>query len=204
MTTRRPGEYADADQLAQELAEQEAAALAKEQAETPEARKDPTKSSEVGKETPKTALTWEDRIKEAGLTVNQATEILDALLERGYYEKEFRLYGGRRQLVLRSRDHYCRQRLTQALDQLITNDPRVHLQTQMRMLLAGSLVQFGKKTLVHAAVDADIDAKNTAFNDRLKFIDTIGEPFLDVLYESLSKFDAWVYAALSNGAPSNF
>jgi hypothetical protein len=55
-----------------------------------------------------------------------------------------------------------------------------------------------------AASDADIDAQETAFNARLKFVDSLGDPFLDTLYATLSEFDKWTYAALSSGAPTGF
>lgn len=193
--TRRPGSYADEETLAQELLEQEAdKAKAAAEAGAPEAKPEEAAKPE----------TWEDRLKAAGLTPEQGLQILDAMIERGYYEKTFPLYGGRRTLVLRTRDGYSRQRVSNALDALRTNDPRVHYQTTMRLCLAGSLVQFGKKTLPFSMPDADLDAQETAFNERLKFLDSIGDPFLDTLYAQLTQFDRWTFAALSNGAPSGF
>lgn len=191
--TRRPGEYADENKLAQELLEAEA-----EKAAAP-TQGEATKTEEAPK-----PETWEDRLKAAGLTPDQGLAILDAMIERGFYEKTFPLYGGKRNLILRTRDGYSRQRVANALDALRTNDPRVHYQTTMRLCLAGSLVQFGKKTLAFAAPDADLDAQETAFNDRLKYLDSIGDPFLDTLYTILTQFDRWTFAALSNGAPSGF
>ena len=192
--TRRPGEYADEKQLADEekLAQtmlDESAATEAPKATAPEAPR---------------AETWEDRVKASGLTTEQALEILDAMIEKGFYEKTIPLYGGRRALVLRTRDAYCRQRVANALDTLRTNDPRVHSQTTLRICLAGSLVQFGKKTLAFAPPDADLDAQEAAFNERLRYVDGLGDPFLDTLYATLSQFDRWTYAALSNGAPTGF
>ena len=188
--TRRPGEYADADKLAQEMLEQET-------------KRDPTEDTAAPVATTKVP-TWEDRLQEAKLTPEQGLEILDSMIEKGYYEKSFPLYGGRRHLVLRTRDAYCRQRVALALDALRTNDARVHTQTTLRVCLAGSIAQFGKKILAFAPPDADLDVQEKAFNDRLRYIDSIPEPFLDILYETLSQFDIWTYAALSNGAPSGF
>jgi hypothetical protein len=147
--TRRPGEYADETTLAKEEA------LA--QTLLDEAKPEIAPESKTEGASPAKPETWEDRVKAAGLTMDQALEILDALIEKGFYEKTIPLYGGRRPVVLRTRDAYCRQRVANALDTLRTNDPRVHSQTTLRICLAGSLVQFGKKALAFAASDADIE-----------------------------------------------
>lgn len=193
--TRRPGEYADADQLAQEMLDAESEKAAPATAATPETAKDAT---------PAKPDTWESRLEAAGLTPKQAETILDAMIEKGHYEKTFPLYGNRQPLTLRTRDSYCRQRVANALDALRTNDPRVHSQTMMRLNLAGSIVQFGKKTLPFAPSDAGVNKQDEAFNERLAFVDGLPDTFIDTLYQSLAQFDKWTYAALSTGAPSGF
>ena len=68
--TRRPGEYADEKQLADE---EKLAQAMLDEAATPAAPKAPPP------EAPKPE-TWEDRVKAAGLTTEQALEILDAMI----------------------------------------------------------------------------------------------------------------------------
>jgi len=152
---------------------------------------------------PEKPLTWEERIKLAGLNEDQAFKILDSILANGYYEHSFSLYGGRMTVKLRSRDGAHRQRVADALDQLRTNDPRVHGQTMSRLFLAGSLVSYGPKTMPMAE-GGDSLAVSKAFEERLKFIDSLPDPMIDTLYGLSAQFDGWVFAALSNGAPSGF
>lgn len=197
--TRQAGSYQTPDQLAQELAHQQAASMQGDaEGATP-----PAEGAEAP--TPKDETpSWEGSIKKVGLNAEQGFAIIDAMIEKGYYEKTISLYGGRIAVTLRTRDAYCRQRVSSELDTLRTNDPRVHSQASLRICLAGSLVKFHKTALKFAQPNASPDAQEEAFNERLRFIDGLGDPFLDTLYPLLQQFDAWTYAALSNGAPTGF
>jgi hypothetical protein len=192
----RPGEYGPEDKKAQEMLE-----AVEDPTPQPAAPKaDAAKESEE-KAAPQT---WEDRIKAAGLTEDQAYVILNAILDNNFFSKEFSLFGGKLKVTFRTRDSYARQRIANALDELRTNDPIVHFQTRMRLSLAGSLLTYRSTTFTHPNTRTDIAAYTAAFNERLTFLDNLADPILDALYPLLSQFDTWTYAALSNGAPTSF
>jgi hypothetical protein len=113
--TRRPGQYADETTLAKEEA------LA--QTLLDEAKPEITPESKPEGASPAKPETWEDRVKAAGLTMDQALEILDALIEKGFYEKTIPLYGGRRPVVLRTRDAYCPIRMASTRPQCVPPRP---------------------------------------------------------------------------------
>lgn len=193
---RVPGQYKSDEELARQMLDEESK---RPDEAKPEAKPEAAKA-EPKKEKPPT---WEERLAAVELSPEQAFIILDAVLEKGFYERTFPLYGGRISVTLRTRDGSHRQRVANALDELRTNDPRVHGQVMSRMFLAGSLVRFNKDTL-DMAEDGDSRAKESAFQSRLAYVDKLSDPVLDTLFELISRFDGWTFASLANGAPTGF
>lgn len=191
-----------ADQLAQEMLNAAPPAATPEDRlkQMEEAR---AKAKEYLSLTP--AERWQRNVKNAGLTEAEANEILDKVLEQGYWEKEYVLYSGRLKLTLRSRDAAANQRVANALDDVRTFDQRVLDQARLRVQLACSLVRFREKILTTAAPDEDPSKHDAAFRARLTFCDRfIAGPIVETVYRALIDFDAKTYAALSEGASSGF
>lgn len=191
-----------ADQLAQEIlsATPPAATEAERAKQIEEAR---AKAKEYLSLTP--AERWQRNVKNAGLSEAEANEILDKVLEQGFWEKEYVLYNGRLKLTLRSRDAAANQRVANALDEVRTFDQRVLDQARLRVQLACSLVRFRDKTLQTAAPDEEPAKHEAAFRARLNFCDQfIAGPIVEAVYRALIDFDAKTYAALSEGASSGF
>lgn len=191
-----------ADQLAQEMLSATPPAASPEERlkQIEEAR---AKAKEYLSLTP--AERWQRNVKNAGLTEADANEILDKVLEQGFWEKEYVLYNGRLKLTLRSRDAAANQRVANALDDVRTFDQRVLDQARLRVQLACSLVRFREKILTTAAPDEDPSKHDAAFRARLTFCDRfIAGPIVETVYRALIDFDAKTYAALSEGASSGF
>jgi hypothetical protein len=148
---------------------------------------------------------WQRNIKNAGLSETDANDILDKVLEQGFWEKEYVLYNGRLKLTLRSRDAAANQRVANAIDEVRTYDQQVLNQARLRVQLACSLIRYRDKPLPTAAPDEDPMKHDAAFSQRLTFCDRfIAGPIVDVVYRALIDFDAKTYAALSEGASSGF
>lgn len=186
--TLKPGETAPADAGAQATQATQAAQAAQGAAAAP----------------PK-PLTWEERVKAAGLTEDQAHHILTEVLTKGHFERTFTVYG-RVPVVLRTRDAFARRRLLEIYDQYRIADPGVQRELYLRVALAGSLVKFANVTYAHVDPNERDPAKvDEAFTARLHAVDRLPDPVLEeTLFPLVSRFDQWVYAALSNGAPSGF
>lgn len=191
-----------ADQLAQQMlnempVESEPEARAKQIEEVK------SKAKEYVSLTP--AERWLRNIKNAGMEEDEANEILDKVLEQGYWEKEYALYHGRLKVVLRSRDAASNQRVANALDDVRTFDQAVINQARLRVQLACSLVRYRDKALATAAPDEPMSDHDRAFRERLAFCDRfIAGPMVEALYRALVDFDNKTYAALSEGASSGF
>jgi hypothetical protein len=148
---------------------------------------------------------WLRNIKNSGMQEDEANEILDKVLEQGYWEKEYALYRGRLKIVLRSRDAAANQRVANALDDVRTFDQNVLSQARLRVQLACSLVKFRDRTLPTAAPDQALTDHDRAFTERLAFCDRfIAGPIIEAVYRALIDFDSKTYAALSEGASSGF
>lgn len=197
MSIQRSGEYPSPEDIAAQMEAEVQATLTPVAAAPP-----PPPATPAAPEAP---LTWEQRVERAGLTPDQAHLILTKILTEGYFERAFTIYG-KLPVVLRSRDGYARQRLLEISDSFRIADPRVQQEIYWRVALAGSLVKLNTETFAHLPpTERDPVKIDAAFTARLAAVDRIPDAMLEgTLFPLISRFDAWVYAALSNGAPSGF
>lgn len=149
---------------------------------------------------------WRDNLKAAKLSEAEAEAILDAMLLHGFWEKAVRLYRGKLRVVFRTRDSFSILQTALAIDRLQhREDQRAVAQVSFRIALAGSLVQYGDKTLTHASLNAPNQEVERLFNQRLDFIDKeIPAAVIPTIWAALAEFDNEVSAALSEGAESGF
>lgn len=219
----RPGQYDTADDLASEaLAEVEqevgapatsakpAASTRPLQSDTPTpgaVKPPPGEKAPDDERTP--AERWADNLRAAKLTEADANAILDAVLARGHYAREYKIFHGRLTATLRTRDGYALNRVAGAVDRLRNPVEAVVQQTVFHLNLAGSIVRFkpaGKPdvALPHPSPNEQADVIEKAFLERLAFVDGLAGPVLNQLYQCLAHFDMIVAAATSEGAAENF
>lgn len=197
VNVQQPGDYgAVPDEVAKSMLATDAqpGAQAPSKAAPADAQKAPA---------PEPIPTWEEKVKEAGLTEPQARGIMREVMANGYYQREFVALGGEVRFTLRSRDGFTRNRLAEARDTIRSNDARVHTQVEFRTLLAGSLVVYNGAALKFAD-PSDTAAMYEANAARLAFIDRLSDPVLDIMMRRLGEFDRWVYAAMWDGAVTAF
>jgi len=148
---------------------------------------------------------WEENIKSAKLSLEQANTILDSILQTGYWQKSYSLFNNRLVVEFRTRSAGDTNRVAQALDNIRTNDPNVIQQTVGMVTLACSLVKYNNNILPVAKANATQAEKEDIYIQRRNFCsDTIAGPVLPVILQALSDFDSKVYAALSEGAEHGF
>jgi hypothetical protein len=187
---RRPGTY---------VAPAAEAIAAKMQAEEPEEEQPEQAAAKI--EDDEEILTpidrWRKGLETAKLTEEEADAIIDEMISRGFYEKEYTLFRGRLVVRFRSRDGQALERIARALDSVRTNDERVHSQIISRFNLASSLATYGDKKFTKPSTDEE-------FIERLKFVDSRPSAVLSQIYVALNNFDAQVFAALNEGAEMGF
>lgn len=147
---------------------------------------------------------WREAITKAGLTEEQAHRILDAIVEKGFYQQEFRVFHGRIRVMLRTRDSSTLRRIADVLDMARTNDPRVHQQLTSRVLLIDSLASYQTQKFEFATANDGSERVQSYFDTRARFVDTLPATVYDALCGALYKFDQAVLAATSEGDTEAF
>lgn len=147
---------------------------------------------------------WREAIAKVGLTEDQAHRILDSIVEKGFYQQEYRVFHGRVRVALRTRDSSTLRRVGDALDMARTNDPRVHQQVTSRILLIDSLAVYRDQAYAFATPADSADRAQALFNARAQVVDTLPDKVYDALLGALFKFDQAVFAATSEGDAEAF
>lgn len=146
---------------------------------------------------------YEEKLKEAGITREEAARVIDDVLMRGYYAEDVKIT---RSIRARFRTRNARD-IRRAQDQIELARPtyEAHYQEILsRHLLAASLEQFGNDKLRHPDRRASQDDVEKAFADRLSYVDTLSDPALRLLMTKLVAFDRKVSVVLEEGALESF
>lgn len=148
---------------------------------------------------------WQKNLKDAEISEAQAFVILDDVIAKGYWEKEYPLFRGRLNVTFRTRDGQHRRRLQRALQEHSSNvSTLTFTEIVTRYNLAASLSVYKKTRLPFAAETATVDDVEEAFLKRYDFVGRLPAPVFDQLVEALVNFDKVVAAAFSEGAASGF
>jgi hypothetical protein len=146
---------------------------------------------------------YEDKLKEAGLTREEAARIIDSVLTKGYYAEEVSIT---KAIRARFRTRSARD-TRRAQDQIEAVRPAFDASYQellSRQLLAASLEQFGKDKLPHAERRASQEEVEKAFADRLAYVEALPDLALRLLLQKLISFDRKMSILLEEGVVANF
>lgn len=139
--------------------------------------------------------TWEQRIKELGLSKEDAFKIIDEMLTAGYYEKTYPLTK-KVSVTFRTRDFRAHERTQKALE---AESPQFMGTVSMIMSkynLAASLRKFGQQEFKF-----NKDGQPAAAFD---FISGLSYMVFSLLLQKLAKFDELVLTVMDEGALENF
>ena len=161
--------------------------------ETPEEAKSEEK---LEKEIPlSVAELYQARLKEAGMTLEEARVIYDAILMNGYYEEIITLKKGVR-AIFRSRQYDDTLRIQTEFESV---QPRLKMTQEdiiTRFNLAGSLYEWQGKPIPHGGDDE--------FDAALAIVKKLPGPVFSLLANELGKFDQKVMVVFGPGATENF
>jgi hypothetical protein len=151
----------------------------------------------------KPMVSYEERLKEIGVTKVKAAEIIDAVLLKGYYAEDVAITKSikARFRTRNSRDTKRAQEQIEA--QRLTYE--VHYSELLaRLLLAASLERFADDVFTHLPRGSKHDAIEKAFFDRLSYVENLSDPAMRLLITKLTKFDRMISTVLEEGAIENF
>jgi hypothetical protein len=148
--------------------------------------------------------TYEDTLREAGVTREEAARIVDAVMERGFWSEAVQIT---RSTTARLRTRTSRDR-TRAMERVEIARPSfdAHYYDLMnKLLLAASLEAFGKIKFEHPGAGAKPEDVEKAFETRFAFVDAVmAEPAYALLLRAFLKFDEKVRVVTAEGVVENF
>lgn len=144
---------------------------------------------------------YKRRLKLADVSEAQAMAVVDAVLSKGYYEEYVFLLGKR--ATFRTRVYEDSLRLQTDLER------NAHLQLRIsqselisRHNLAASLYEWRGEPVSHEGKNAE--ERDAAFNKIMDWIARMPTPVVQMLYESLAKFDQRISVIFSEGCTDIF
>jgi hypothetical protein len=146
---------------------------------------------------------YEDKLKEAGLSREEAARIIDAVLTKGHYAEDAQIT---RTIRARFRTRSARD-TRRAQDYLETVRPTFDSSYQeilSRQLLAASLESFGGDKLPFPDRRAGQEEIEKAFQDRLAYVEALPDLALRLLFQKLIKFDRKLSILLEEGVVQTF
>jgi len=152
----------------------------------------------------KPMATFEERLKEAGLSREKAAEIIDAVLLKGFYAEDIKITSTVK-MRLRTRNARDTKRAQEILEaQRFTIDAH-YSEAWGRLLLAASLEGFANDKFTHPNPRKDaFDVIEKSYQERIAYVDGLPDPALRVMLQRLFKFDQRVSVALEEGSIENF
>jgi hypothetical protein len=146
---------------------------------------------------------YEDKLKEAGLSRDEAARIVDAVLVRGFYEEDAQIT---KTIKARFRTRSARdtRRAQEHIEIVRPTFDSSYQDLLSRQLLAASLVQFGNEKLPHPEKRASQEDVEKAFQDRLQYVDALPDLTFRLLLMRLIKFDRKMSVLLEEGVIANF
>lgn len=152
----------------------------------------------------KPMASFEERLKDAGLTREKAAEIIDAVLLKGFYAEDIKITSTVK-MRLRTRNARDTKRAQEILEaQRFTIDAH-YSESWGRLLLAASLEGFANDKFVHPNPRKDnYETIEKAYQERIAYVDALPDPALRVMLQRLYKFDNRISIALEEGSIENF
>ena len=151
----------------------------------------------------KPMVSYEERLKEVGVSKSKASEIIDAVLLKGYYAEDVQITKSIK-ARFRTRNARDTKRAQEQIEaQRLTYD--VHYSEILaRLLLSASIERFADDVFTHMPRGAKHDAIEKAFFDLMSYVESLSDPAMRLLITKLSKFDRMISVVLEEGSIENF
>ncbi len=146
---------------------------------------------------------YEDRLKEVGVSKEAAAVIIDDVLMKGAHSEDIALTP-RIKLRLRTRTARDIRRIQEYLEASNPKFENHYQEILSRMSLASSLESFGKDQFAFPGRNDTNTNIEQAFANRLSYVEALPDPTLRLLFAKLWKFDNKVRVVLEEGAIENF
>jgi len=146
---------------------------------------------------------YEERLKEVGVTREEAAKIVNAIMTKGFYSEEIPLT---KTLKARFRTR-SKKDTSRAQTYVETQRPMYdahYADLMTHQLLAASLEQFGTDKFEHPDRKASSETVEKLFTDRFVYVETLADPAYRLLANKLAIFDRKISTVLEEGTVENF
>jgi len=147
--------------------------------------------------------TYEERLKEVGVTKEQAAFIVDEVLLKGCYSEEISLTS-RVSVKFRTRLYRDTQRMQSYLEVSRPTYEAHYSEIVFKYSLAAALEKFGADVFKHPTKASTGDEIEKSFQTRLTYVENLPDITLRLLYTKLGRFDRKIRVCLEEGAIENF
>lgn len=148
--------------------------------------------------------TYEDQLRDAGITREEAARIVDAIMEKGSWSESVQIT---KSVAARLRTR-CSLDRTRAMGRVEAARPSydAHYYDLMnKLLLAASLESFGAMKFAHPARDAKPEEVEAAFDARFRYLDAvIADPAYQLLLRAFLRFEDKIRLVTQEGVVENF
>jgi hypothetical protein len=151
----------------------------------------------------KPRASYEERLKSAGITATDAAQIVDSILERGYWEEEV-VITPRKKARLRTRQAVDSERLNNVIETVRPTFVQTQQELTYKYLLAASISGYDTTTFEFPTSKNSREESDKFFEKRLRWVENLPEPLLRMLYDKLSRFDYKISTVTAEGAIENF
>jgi hypothetical protein len=149
------------------------------------------------------ALTYEEILKEEGITLEEANKIKHAVIINGFYSETTELMPGVT-VTFRTRTYDDLRRFHQEIEAYQPKFLTERDEIAMRYFLAASLESFKGTTFTFPSPIREPEKAKAAFDQRHEFILELSEVLVQKLCEILHKFDKKTRIVWSEGAVESF
>lgn len=142
---------------------------------------------------------YEKRLKEIGVTREDAASMVDTLLERGYWSEDVAITS-RIKARFRTRQYRDVERLRNYIEVVRPQHPDYYNDILWKYQLAASIEMYKTTVFKHPSRNDSKDEVEKLFQARLTFVDEMGDPMFRMLGIKLAKFDEKVRNVFEEGA----
>lgn len=148
-------------------------------------------------------------LKQFKMTEDDARAIQRGILRKGFWSREYKMWGGDLVLTLRSPHGEHRLRRARMLDRLESPTNLMVSESTSRIDLAGSLLSYDDGESRHIFTfpersEKDEQKLEDTFNERYRFINEVDPQIQVHLFAAHNHFTNLIAAALANGAVESF
>lgn len=151
----------------------------------------------------KPKASYEEKLRQLGITKEEAARIIDAVLVQGFYSEEIALTKSLR-VRFRTRSARDTRRAQLFIERERPMYDQHYNELLWRQLLSASLEQIGSDKFEFPTRKDTPDQADKLFEIRFNYVDSMPDPTFRLLLKKLGVFDTKISTVLEEGAVENF